>query len=60
MIDYKNKTKAELAKLITEKRNALHNFRFGTAGSKVKNMREGRNLRRDIARLETQIPLSSK
>jgi ribosomal protein L29 len=58
MTDYKNKTKIELTKMITEKREALKNFRFGIAGSKTKNMREGRNLRREIARLETQLPLA--
>lgn len=55
MTDYKNKTKAELIKLATEKREALKNFRFGIAGSKTKNMREGRKIRREIAQLETQM-----
>ena len=58
MTDYKNKTKIELTKMIAEKREALKNFRFGIAGSKTKNMREGRSLRREIARLETQLPLA--
>ncbi|MFZ2038477.1 MAG: 50S ribosomal protein L29 [Minisyncoccia bacterium] len=59
-MDYKNKSKAELQKLIAEKKEGLLKFRFGIAGSKIKNMREGRVLRRDIARLETELPLADK
>ena len=38
-----------------EKLEALQAFRFGGAGSKVKNVKEGRNLRKDIARILTAI-----
>jgi ribosomal protein L29 len=55
MTDYKNKSKAEILKLIAEKKDSLSKFRFGIAGSKIKNMREGRVLRRDIARLNTEL-----
>lgn len=51
---FKNKTAEELAKLLAEKREALREFRFGTSGAKTKNVLEGRNLRRDIARLLTE------
>ncbi len=55
MTDIKNKTKAELLKLIDEKKEAIRNFRFGLAGSKTKNLRHGRNLRREIAQMMTAI-----
>jgi ribosomal protein L29 len=55
MKEYQNKTKAELIKLIAEKRETLRLFRFGNTGSKSKNVKEGRNSRKDIARLMTAI-----
>jgi ribosomal protein L29 len=51
----KSKTKDELQKELHEKHEALKNFRFGITGSKVRNVREGRNLRKDIARIETAL-----
>lgn len=55
MNDFSKKTKEELAGLAVEKREALRKFRFGMSGSKTKNVREGRMLRRDIARVLTAI-----
>jgi len=40
---------------IVEKREALRKFRFGEAGSRARNVREGRMLRRDIARMLTEL-----
>lgn len=54
---YKDKSIPELVKAIAEKRDALRNFRFGNAGSKSKNVKEGRNLRKDVARMMTEIRL---
>ncbi|MBI3631851.1 MAG: 50S ribosomal protein L29 [Candidatus Vogelbacteria bacterium] len=51
--DLKNKTKSELESMIREKRDALKNFRFGIAGSRVKNIKEARTTRKDIARAIT-------
>jgi len=34
---------------------AHKNFRFAIAGSKTKNVREGRNLRRNVARIHTLL-----
>jgi len=42
---------AELGKL----RETLREFRFGSAGSRSRNVREGRSLRKDIARVLTQL-----
>ncbi len=49
------KTEAELVKLVGEKREALRAFRFGVAGSKVTNVKDGRNLRREVAQILTAL-----
>lgn len=48
--DLRQKSEAELGNMIKEKRAALKTFRFAISGSKTKNVREGRNTRRDLAR----------
>jgi ribosomal protein L29 len=50
-----NKTVADLNKLVSERREALRIFRFGGAGAKAKNVKEGRAIRKDIARVLTII-----
>ncbi|HEX7724188.1 MAG TPA: 50S ribosomal protein L29 [Candidatus Paceibacterota bacterium] len=49
------KTPADLTKMLTEKRESLRAFRFGGAGAKTKNVREGRAIRKDIARILTAL-----
>ncbi len=53
--DYKKYSVEDLHKEIAEKREALRSFRFGSAGSRSRNVREGRNHRKDIARLMTEL-----
>lgn len=53
MADKNNKSEKELMKELAEKRDALLKFTFGTSGSKTRNTKEGRNLRKDIARILT-------
>lgn len=53
--DITNKTKADLEKILSEKREALRQFRFAGAGSKSKNVREGRTIRKNIAQILTAI-----
>ncbi len=55
MSEYKDKNQKDLLKSLNEKQTKLGEFRFGTAGSKSKNIREGRSLRRDIARIKTEL-----
>lgn len=55
MKDIKDKSDKELEKSLHEKRKALRIFRFSVAGSKTKNVKEGQNLRRDIARTLTEM-----
>ena len=49
------KTDADLKKEITEMRESLRVFRFSVAGSKSRNVREGRKTRRTIARHLTEV-----
>lgn len=49
------KTPADLIKLLSEKNEALRVFRFGAAGAKSKNVREGRAIRKEIARILTVL-----
>ncbi len=45
----------DIKKELEEKQEALRSFRFGMTGSKTRNTMEGRNLRRRIAALLTEI-----
>ncbi|HEY9582831.1 MAG TPA: 50S ribosomal protein L29 [Candidatus Paceibacterota bacterium] len=53
--DFKNKSNEELIKLIAEKHEFLRVFHFDLSGSKTKNVREGRVIKREIARAQTAI-----
>ena len=57
-VDLKNKTTVELKKMLTEKRLSLRDFRFGSSGGKTKNVKDGVNLRKDIARILTMLKAS--
>lgn len=52
---YANKPTAELQKSLKEKRVILRNFRFAIAGSKTRNVKEGKQARKEIARIMTEI-----
>jgi len=54
MKDIKNKTEKELEKMLVEKQKALRIFRFSMARSKIKNIKEGKNVRKEIARILTE------
>lgn len=55
MADIKQQSVDDLKKEIAQMREALRVFRFGGAGSRTRNVREGRNLRRRIAQLLTEL-----
>ncbi len=57
MKDIKEKKDTDLFKLLSEKEDALRVFRFGVSGSKTRNVREGRAIRKDIARIKTELSL---
>ena len=48
------KTDKELSKILTEKREKSRGFRFNTKGTKIKNIKEGSNIKKDIARILTE------
>lgn len=60
MKDIISKTPSDLVRLADEKRAALRTFRFGGAGGKSKNVKEGRGLRKDIARIMTALTAANK
>lgn len=45
----------ELQKFVADKREALRVFRFEGEGSRARNVRGGRNLRREIAQILTEL-----
>lgn len=55
MSDFSKQDVEELRKLIADKREALRVFRFGGAGSRTRNVREGRNVRREVAQILTEL-----
>lgn len=55
MLNLTEKTMPELENVLAEKRELLRKFRFGAAGSKNRNVKEGKNTRKEIARVLTEI-----
>lgn len=55
MIEIKRKKDTELIELLNEKRKELRDARFNTAGSKSKDAYMKRKIRRDIARVLTEM-----
>ena len=53
--EIKGKDKKSLSDLLVQKREALRAFIFGSAGSKSRNVKEGLNLKKDIARILTEL-----
>jgi ribosomal protein L29 len=53
--DLRKNTKSDLNKMLEEKAEALNNFKLGIAGSKIKNVKEGRNLKLEIAQILTVL-----
>lgn len=49
------KTVQELQQELGAKRKALRDFRFSIAGAAARNDKEGKTLRRDIARILTEL-----
>jgi ribosomal protein L29 len=55
MSDFSKQDIEELRKLLADKRESLRVFRFGGAGSRTRNVRAGRNVRREIAQILTEL-----
>lgn len=52
---YKDKSRQELIKSLGEKRETLRKVRFGSTGSKVRNVKKTSNVKKDIARIMTEL-----
>lgn len=59
-MNFKDKTVEDLNKLIAEKREAIRKFRFSIAGSKIKNVKEKLNLRKEVARMLTDLSMRKR
>ncbi|MEK9184731.1 MAG: 50S ribosomal protein L29 [Patescibacteria group bacterium] len=55
MTEFKNNTDKELVQLVADKRESLRAFNFGIAGSKTRNVKEGKNIKKDVARILTEL-----
>lgn len=53
--EIKDKTIKDLEKLLTEARENLRKLRFNLSGSKKRDIKAGSELRKDIARILTEI-----
>lgn len=58
-LDIRKKGAPELQKMISELEAELRDFRFGTSGARVKNVRRARTIRKDIARIKTVLKQAS-
>lgn len=54
-INYKGQSVKDLVKTLGEKRESLRKLRFGTSGSKTRNVKENSSLRKEIARVMTEL-----
>ena len=54
-VELKKKTNKELTRLLIKNKERLRSLRFDLASGRVKNVREIRNLKKDIARILTLI-----
>ncbi len=55
MADIRKQTVEEIQRAIADKREQLRTFRFSEAGTRTRNVKEGRTLRKDIARMLTEL-----
>ena len=53
--DLVGKSEKELQAMVHQMQGSLQKFRFGVSGGKAKNVKEGKNLRKDIARVMTEM-----
>lgn len=60
MNDFKNKTEKDLKKILADKRKALQTFRFSISGSKTRNVKEGKGLKKSIAQILTELNRAAK
>jgi len=54
-VTYKGKSKEDLIKALMDKRKVVREFRFGSAGSKTRDVKVARNAKKEIARIMTEL-----
>ena len=57
---YTGKSQKDLLKSLYEQREALSKFNFGKAGSRTRNVKEGRLAKKEIARIMTELNKPTK
>lgn len=60
MAQIKDMKTEELLAAVREKQEALRKIRFDVTGAKVKNVKESRELRREVARMLTELSLRNQ
>ena len=55
MATHKEKSNKDLIKMLNEKREVLRKFRFGISGSKTRDVKEGKNSRKEVAQILTEL-----
>ncbi len=60
MADLKKKSNTELEKMLADSREQLRKFRFSMSGAKTRNVKEGRDLKREIAQVLTELNARNK
>lgn len=55
ILEIKQKSQSELHRILAEKQEKLRQLRFDLASGKVKNVREIRQIKKDIARILTTL-----
>jgi len=55
MKDFKGKKDTELTKMLADKRKELRELHFDVSGSSARDTKHERNIKRDIARILTEI-----
>ncbi|MBI2673912.1 MAG: 50S ribosomal protein L29 [Candidatus Zambryskibacteria bacterium] len=53
--NYQDKSKQDLIKALGERREALRKLRFGSTGSKTRNVKARSGVRKDVARIMTEL-----
>jgi len=59
-MSYKEKTDAELSKELAKHREDLRGLRFNVAGSKVRNVKQAKTWRKEVARILTELNRRSR
>ena len=55
MATHKEKNNKDLIKALNEKREMLRKFRFGISGSKTRDVKVGKNARKEVAQILTEL-----